>query len=64
MDRRSHGPSWTRALLWGAALTGAILATAVAGNLALGRTIHWDIVAGIGIAGLVSLTVSRRAGLL
>ena len=40
-----------------AAMMAAILAIAVTANLALGRVIHWDIVTGFGLVGLVAFTL-------
>lgn len=51
---------------WGRAVAGAILAlalilpAAIGFNIAIGRVIHWDIVAVLAVAGFLGLTLVLR----
>ena len=55
---------WPIALGWGVVITVAMLVFAVVVNIWIGRTIHWDWVAGFGALSFVGLSVGRRARIL
>ncbi len=55
---------WPVAFSYGIVLTVAMLVFAVAVNIWIGRTIHWDWVAGFGFLAFVGLSVGRRARIL
>ena len=55
---------WPIAISWGVALTAAMLVFAVVVNIWIGRTIHWDWVAGFGALSLAGLSAGRRARIL
>ncbi len=38
---------WVRSFVWAVVVMAAVLAAAVLGNIAVGRVIHWDVVAGL-----------------
>ena len=50
---------WAVSLASAAAIMAVILSIAIPVNLALGRTIHWDIVTVLSLAGLAFLTLIR-----
>jgi hypothetical protein len=52
--------TWPLSALWSAVAIGLLLTFAVVINIIVGRTIHWDIVAGLGIAGFIALTLGRQ----
>lgn len=62
MDEQAGILDWLRSLLWAAAVMAAIRALAIPTNIAIGRVIHWDIVAMLSPIGLVALTVLHRRG--
>ncbi len=55
---------WPIALGWGVVITVVILVFAVMVNIWIGRTIHWDWVAGFGALSFAGLSVGRRARIL
>ena len=52
--------AWSRAAVGGILALAVILPLAVVFNIAVGRMIHWDIVALIASAGVVGLTLAFR----
>ena len=52
--------SWAGSVAWAAAAMATLLFVAVAANVIIGRVIHWEIVAGLGILGFVFLSIGRR----
>ena len=52
--------SWVTSLAWAAAAMAALLFIAVALNVAIGRVIHWEIVAVLGVLGFVFLSIGRQ----
>ncbi len=52
---------WPIAIGWGVVITGVMLVFAVVVNIWIGRTIHWDWVAGFGFLSFMGLSVGRRA---
>ncbi len=62
MNERAGILDWLRSLLWAAAVMAAILALAIPANIAIGRVIHWDVVATLGPIGLVALTLLHGRG--
>ena len=55
---------WLWALSWGIVVTVVMLVFAVVVNQWIGRTIHWDWVAGFGFLSFTGLSVGRRARIL
>ncbi len=55
---------WPIALSWGVVITVVMLVFAVVVNIWIGRTIHWDWVAGFGALSFAGLSVGRRARIL
>ncbi len=55
---------WLAAIGYGIVLTVVMLVFAVAVNTWIGRTIHWDWVAGFGFLAFAGLSVGRRARIL
>ncbi len=54
--------AWMHSLAWSGVVMALILAIVIPGNIAIGRTIHWDIVTVLGLGGLLALTVLHRKG--
>lgn len=52
--------SWSRAAAGAALALAVVLTVAIVFNVAIGRTIHWDIVAALGGAGFLGLTLAFR----
>lgn len=51
---------WTRAGVGALVSLAVVLSLALVFNVAIGRHIHWDIVAAVSIAGLLGLTLAFR----
>ena len=61
VSRKREPPlPWSRAAAGALLSLAVVLALAVVLNVALGRTIHWDIVAALTGAGFVGLTLGFR----
>ena len=52
--------SWAGSVVWAAIVMALLLTLAVVANLAIGRVIHWEIVSGFALVGVVFLSIGRR----
>ncbi len=60
-SRKERAPlPWNRASVGALVSVVAILSLALVFNVAIGRQIHWDIVAAVSVAGLLGLTLAFR----
>ncbi len=60
-SRKERTPlPWNRAGVGALVSVAAILSLALVFNVAIGRHIHWDIVAAVSVAGLLGLTLAFR----
>ncbi len=51
---------WSRAGVGALVFLAVVLSLALVFNVAIGRQIHWDIVAAVSVAGLLGLTLAFR----